>query len=147
MMSIGPISILLLLLLMLLWLEIMRRILLGLLEHLWLMMSILRHGLHLRHLMVRLGEHLVVRLVLLVAHICHCISIPILRLLEPLLHGRHLRKAIVGRPVGLRAPIVVVHRGDIECRGSAPSTLPDSFTKAPMGLPSTVSTLGALFRP
>lgn len=101
MMSISPISILLLLLLMLLWLETMRRILLGLLEHLWLMLPILRHGLHLRHLVVRMREHLVARLVLLVAHICHRISISILRLLEALLHGRHLRKAIVGRPVGL----------------------------------------------
>lgn len=134
MMSIGAISILLLLLLMLLWLEIMRRILLALLEHLCLVLPILRYGLHLRHLMVRLGEDLVVRLILLVAHVCHSISIAILRLLKALLHGRHLREAIERRPVGLRAPVVVVHRSDIECRGSPPSTRPNSCDKAPMVL-------------
>lgn len=145
MVPICPIPILLLLLLMLLGLKSMRRVLLGLLVQLWLVLSlyIVRHGLHLRHLMVRLRHELVVCLVLLIAHVCHRVPVSILRLLEALLlHGRHLlRKAIVGRPVGLRAPVVVVHRDDIGSRGAALSTLPTAARNLHWSFPSTLSDL------
>lgn len=136
MMSIRPISILRLLLLILMGMEIMRQVLLVLLLQLWLMLPIVRHWLHLRHLVVRLGEELAVGLVLLIAHVCHRMPIPILLLLlVALLKRRYLRKAIIYWPVGLRAPVVVVHCGDMGCRGSPPLTLPDSCKEAPAVFP------------
>lgn len=85
MMSICPISIVLLLLLLVVGVEGMRWVVLGRLLELRLLLPIVRHWLHLRHLMVGLREELAVRLVLLVAHVCHCIPVSIRLLLVALL--------------------------------------------------------------
>lgn len=123
---------------------------------LWLALRILRHLLHVLHLVVRLWEELPIRLVLLVAHVCHGIPIriaiaPISILLMILLvlvllvlvllvlvcrlKGRHLREAIVGRPIGLRAP-VVVHHDDIWCAGAWASCPAHSGREVPSVLGS-----------